>query len=132
MGNPPNCTDTGCYQTVSKHVVDGQTKYSTTNCNDGGAGCNNPCFLSPIAGEDRDFHTDSLRQATQQINEILDREAANAPTGMLLRIAEVPGGLMLTWSEHSDTVEPGSVTPDSPLAERKIAYGLAHAATEAS
>ena len=124
------CTD-GCFPSVSIATVDGLTKYNS-NCGDGGTGCSRATFLSPIDGEDRDFHTASLKTASDELNTILNRESANPPGGgLFLRIVCVPGGVMLVWSTHGPTPA-GAITPDSPLQDRKVAYGLAHHDYEAS
>lgn len=103
-----------------------------SQCPQSGSSCYSPSFLSPLESEERDFHPQELREATEQINEILNDLLDDSPPNRILRLITVPGGMMLTWNVIGGRVPEGAVGIDSPLQERMQMYGLLSSESEAA
>lgn len=93
-------------------------------CGPGGGSCVPGPFLSPLVSEDRTFHPESLREATIQINAILDELRMHSPAGRDLDFLQTPVGMMLAWSQHDVAVPPNAVTAGSSYENIMRAFGL--------
>jgi hypothetical protein len=105
--------------------ADPKTLIDRTVCGPGKGFCIPFVLLSPLQSEPRSYHPQKLRDATSQINAILnDVVKDNPPADRHLAFLKVPGGLMLAWVEHGVSVPHDAVTPDSPPDEIRRALGL--------
>jgi hypothetical protein len=81
---------------------------------------------------EREFHPSELREATTKINEILKSVRSKGPRGKKLSLLHGPGGMMLVWCEHGNSIrKKGSVTFRSAPERVKEALGLAKPARKA-
>jgi hypothetical protein len=92
-----------CKQGCDWHQNDG------LSCSETGNSCSQATFLT---AEPSTFHDEYLIQATQEINEILDRLPKDAD-GRKLSFVHTRMGTLLAWVRHgAKSVPPGAVTAE--------------------
>jgi len=123
MSFSPGCDpcDFGLYQTTDNL----KTKWNN-QCSGSSGGCLNAFLYSPLPSEEREFHSAELREATVQINDILDKLRRSDNRRRTLSFLRVPGGgLMLAWSDHEGKLpSTGVISSQSSPEEIKHAMGL--------
>jgi hypothetical protein len=114
--------DFGLYQTTDnfKKVI------WNNQCSGSSGGCLVSDLYSPLPSEEREFHPEELRDATVQINGILEKLRRSDKGRRTLSFLRVPGGgLMLAWSDHEGKLpSTGVINSESSPDEIKHAMGL--------
>jgi hypothetical protein len=114
MGNGPICDNGGCALQMYT-CPDGKHKL---NCVPPGIDCLSPVFVD---GPCTDVHDDVLRQATEELNDVI-KNIPHDSEGRYLAFIRVDVGLRLAWVYHNAAPADGVLITDP--AEKNAVLGV--------